>query len=254
MARGTGRGSHDAAREGDADAKRIRRALEERLEGVAAPHVAKSILDTALARARFREVPTSSAQLAEFARGPLYAGMISTLGEDEALHVLQYVTVIVRAQEASEEITHVRAKPATTKPPIEGNQPSEPATCRPRMGEPLVVVMSSTDPHVGPELARILGPTATVLRAEDVMDLVEAVDGARERSPIVVLDGHAPAVHPSTFAAMMQPLASRVRVVLWGYDEDTATSLARIAPNAKDWTQVPGEVEPKDLALLLGLT
>lgn len=237
----------------------MRRTLGERLEGVAAPHVARSILDEAQSRAGLSVLPRGGPELVDFVRGPLFRQIAGTLGREAAEVVLDDLAPFLRAP-TQEEITHVRERDRShiepvavpVRPPIRGGAHLEQETSRPAGIEAFYAVVASADPRRRIDFAKALGGSSVVLQVEDVMDLVDVLQAVTEGAPLVVLDGSAPAVHPATVAAMLPELPSDVRVILWGFDEETERAVAALSKHAADWLRLPPEVTPRDLAILLG--
>lgn len=240
----------------------MRRTLGERLEAVAAPHVARSILDEAQSRAGLSVLPRGGSQLVDFVRGPLFRQVAGTLGREAAEVVLDDLAPFLRTP-TQDEITHVRERdrshiepvvaPAPpARPPVRGGAHLEQETSRPVGVEAFYAVVASADPRRRIDFAKALGGSSVVLQVEDVMDLVDVLQAVTEGVPLVVLDGSAPAVHPATVAAMLPELPSDVRVILWGFDEETERAVAALSKHAADWLRLPPEVTPRDLAVLLG--
>ena len=252
----------DGAHRFDSELDRVRRTLGERLETVAAPHVARSILDEAQSRAGLSVLPRGGPELVDFVRGALFRQIVTTVGREAAEVVLDDLAPFLRSP-SGEEITHVRERErsevepvalpvAPARAPVRGGAHLEQETSRPVGVESFYAVVASADPRRRIDFAKALGGASIVLQVEDVMDLVDLLQAATEGVPLVVLDGSAPAVHPATVAAMLPELPSDVRVILWGFDRETERAVAALSKHAADWLILPGEVTPRDLAVLLG--
>jgi hypothetical protein len=101
------------------------------------------------------------------------------------------------------------------------------------------------------ELAAALGAGGTVVRVEDVFDLVDQASSEGAGHVFVVLDAKNSTVQPTTLAAATTELPAGTRVVLWGTPDVESDALGAIAPEAMLWTKLPVSTSAAELARYL---
>ncbi len=239
------------------------RAIEEALEGVAAPAVKDAIVVRALSRTGALAIPEDADGLVAFVRGPLRLAIVDQLDEDVADEVLATLGPIV------ERIATARGlrPPSMSQPPFpapmrEAPRAAQPATVRPdptppgeahggwadlddedpsgivvvrhgktvRAGEFLpVVLVVSTNVEWTRALSVELVGRAIVRAVAEIFEMVEAVEDHRADLPVVLFDCASAPFHLESVATFASELPPGSWLALLGpqpSDERTARDFA----------------------------
>jgi hypothetical protein len=250
----------------------------ERMSSFAVREIAERILDSALVRAQLAFVPMGGVRLASFSNGPLQDLVRHHLGDDAADAFLEDMQPLLKLNIDEEEISSVRPRvPDSARIHVETRAfadttsqtqlraadkytPAVPAgpttsapTVRPDSDAALVVVISSQDPTRAFALGAALGASVEMRVVDDIVELVDTLLELQDRTPFLVLDGVAPALHPLTLAATLPELPEGLTIVLWGYDGSSLIELRAMVDGASGFRTFGSDVEPDDLASLLRL-
>ncbi len=120
------------------------------------------------------------------------------------------------------EDSHVSGKLVATLPPpqiVGSERPSAP----PGRGVVLIAAASAARVHA---LATGLRAQAAVHHVTDALTLLELAHEHAPRPIVIILDGAAPSVHPSTLATMAPDLPANATFIAWGIEADRMTENA----------------------------
>lgn len=107
---------------------------------------------------------------------------------------------------------------------------------------PSQIFLATRRDHFQQRFETFLNEATSVVRVDDVMDLVRRLEGNLERSVLVVDCKHS-SLRPIALAALADDLPRQVRVILWGASSSLRAQIAQIAPDAEGWLIVDGADE-----------
>ncbi|MCB9618652.1 MAG: hypothetical protein H6724_04265 [Sandaracinus sp.] len=262
------------------------RMVREALGSVAAPTVAARVLHRALHLAAEAEIPAGGARLRRFVEKHLQSAATFALGEEVATEIVGQLAPLLRAVPSHRPVEPKRGRamleleaaglvepglklaapsslelelePLELEEDLEGEPHPLPTRATDRAPHLPLVLIASLDEDLAGAVKDTLGRDANVVRVDDVVMLLDAVQQHGEEGCLcVLLDGHHPSVHPATLATIADDLPEDAIFVSWGVATNERRDSLQLSGRPQRWLDIPTELDvvgaADELKRLLGL-
>ncbi|MCB9614900.1 MAG: hypothetical protein H6722_20890 [Sandaracinus sp.] len=266
------------------------RVIREALGSVATPTVAARVLHRALHLASEAEIPRGGEHLRRFVQKHLRSATAFVLGDEVAHEVVGQLAPLLQSLPSLRPVQPARGRalreleavglvdpaanlgapgslelelelelePLEPQPELEG-EPHPLATRRTDRAPHLpLVLVASLDDELSVAVKDTLSRDASVVRVDDVVMLLDAVQSHGDEGFLcVLLDGHHPSVHPATLATIADDLPEDTLFVSWGVATHERRDSLQLSGRPQRWLDIPTELDvvgaADELKRLLGL-